>query len=197
VGASLAVVASFSPLTGAVFIDASAYGAERRFALRVPASLVLGPIPLAWLGVVAGPVAGALLMAARQWLAGALVLAIAVPVAVIAARALHGLARRWVVLVPAGLVLHDHHALAEAVLFPRRSIRHLGPAPVEAPTDRRDLTQGALGLALELELSEPLEVAPRRQDRSVKVEPVTRLAFSPSLPGALLTAARDHRLPVG
>jgi hypothetical protein len=195
--AAVAVVAAFSPLTGDVFIDASAYGHERRFALRVPAALVLGPIPLAWLGAVAGPIAGALLLAARQWVAGGLVLAVGAPVAVVSVRALHGLARRWVVLVPAGLVLHDPHALAEAVLFPRRSIRRLGPAGAEADGDRRDLTQGAMGLALELDLVEPLEMAPRRRDRVVQLESVARLAFTPSLPGALLTAAADHRIPVG
>jgi hypothetical protein len=31
----------------------------------------------------------------------------------------------------------------------------------------------------------------------VQLESVERLAFTPSLPGALLNAAADHRIPVG
>ena len=127
-GAALALVAAFSPLTGDVFIDGSSYGDERRFALRVPTALVFGPVPLAGIGAVAAPIAGPLLLAAEQWLAGAVVLAVGVPVAVVSVRALHGLARRWIVFVPAGLVLHDPHSLLEPVLFPRRTIERLGPA---------------------------------------------------------------------
>jgi hypothetical protein len=195
-GAALALVAAFSPLTGEVFIDSSAYGHERRFALRVPTALVFGPIPLAGVAAVAGPIAGPLLLAAEQWIAGVLALAVGVPVAVVAIRALHGLARRWVVLVPAGLVLHDGHALVEAVLFPRAMISRLGPAEAEGHPDRRDLTVGALGLALELDTVEPVLMSPRRPDKTVQVEAVTSLAFTPSRPGALLAAARERRITV-
>jgi hypothetical protein len=180
-----------------VFIDGSAYGHERRFALRVPTALVLGPIPLAAIAAVAGPIAGPLLLAAEQWVAGAFALAFGLPIAWLAIRSLHGLARRWVVLVPAGLVLHDSHALVEAVLFPRPLVSRLGPARAEGPAGRLDLTVGALGLALELDLVEPVAVSPRRRDRTVQVEPASSLAFTPSRPGALLAAARDHRIPVG
>lgn len=196
-GAAVAIVAAFSPLTGDAFVDGSAYGHERRFALRVPPTLVVGPIPLAWVGAVAGPAAGALLLAARQWLAGALVLAVGVPIAAVCIRALHGLARRWVVLVPAGLVLHDPHGLSEAVLFPRATITSLGPARAGDPVDRRDLTQGALGLALELVLDEPVAIAPRRRGRRVEVEEVRRLTLTPSRPGALLAEAATRRVPLG
>ena len=195
--AAVAVVAAFSPLTGEVFINASSYGDEVRLPLRVPTALVLGPVPLAWLGTVVVPVAGALLLAAKQWIAGAVVLAVGLPLAAVAVRALHGLARRWVVFVPAGLVLHDRHALVEPVLFPRRSIRRLGPAPADPAPETVDLTQRALGLALELELSEAVAVAPRRADRSVEVASIDRLLFTPSRPGAVLGEATARRLPVG
>jgi hypothetical protein len=98
--------------------------------------------------------------------------------------------------VPAGLVLHDPHALVEPVLFPRRSIRRLGPAPAEPAPETLDLTQRALGLALELDLDEPIVVAPRRTDRSMVTEPVERLLFAPTRPGAVLRAAAARRLPV-
>jgi hypothetical protein len=195
-GAALAVVAAFSPLTGDVFIDGSAYGHERRFALRVPTALLFGPIPVAGVAAVAAPIAGPLLLAAEQWVAGIAVLAVGLPIAVVGIRALHGLARRWAVLVPAGLVLHDPHTLVEAVLFPRAMIRRLGPAGADGDPDRRDLTAAALGLALEVELVEPAVVSPRRRDRTMQVESVTSLAFTPTRPGALLTAARDRRISV-
>ncbi len=195
-GASLAVVAAFAPTTGDVFVNGSAYGDERRLPLRVPAPLLFGPVVLAEVAAIAGPVAGPMLLAAEQWVAGAVVLAIGLPAAIVAVRALHGLARRWVVLVPAGLVLHDLHALVEPVLFPRRSIARLGPAP-RATTAALDLTQGALGLALELDLQEPVDVAPRRADRSVQVQAVDRLLFTPTRPGALLREASARRIPVG
>lgn len=196
-GAALALVAAFSPLTGDAFVDGSAYGHERRFALRVPAALVLGPVPLAGVVAVAAPIAGPLLLAAGRWVAGLVVLALGLPAAAVAVRALHGLAQRWVVLVPAGLVLHDPHSLHEAVLFPRGTIRRLGPAAADPTTERTDLTKGALGLALELELDEPAVIAPRRSRRTMQVEPTARVAFTPSRPGALLAEAQTRRLPVG
>jgi hypothetical protein len=80
-------------------------------------------------------------------------------------------------------------------MFRRAMIRRLGPAAAEV-ADRRDLTQAAFGLALELELVEPAEISPRRPDRTVLVESVTRVAFTPTRPGALLAAARARRIAV-
>ncbi|MEO7571688.1 MAG: hypothetical protein ABIX10_04560 [Acidimicrobiales bacterium] len=196
-GGAVAVVAAFSPSTGEVFVNGSSYGDERRLPLRVPGALLFGPIALAWAAAVAAPVAGPLLLAAEQWVPGAIVLAAGIPAAALAVRALHGLARRWVVLVPAGLVLHDHHALVEPVLFARRTIRHLGPAPADEVDGALDLTQRAFGLALVLELDEPVAVAPRRRDGSVRVAPVERLLLTPTRPGVVLRAAAGRRIATG
>jgi len=125
------------------------------------------------------------------------VLAVGLPAAWVAARALHGLSRRWVVLVPAGLVLHDHHALVEPVLVPRAMVRRLGPASLDDADDALDLTQRAFGLALVLELDEPVVVSPRRPDKIVQVASVDRLLFTPTRPGALLGEAGRRRIPVG
>jgi len=192
---AVVVVAAFAPLTGDWFVNGASYGDERRMPLRVPGSLLFGPLPLAWLAAVAAPIGAPLLLAARQWVAGAALAALGLPAAAVAVRALHGLARRWVVFVPAGLVLHDLHALVDPVLFPRSSIRRLGAAP--AGSSARDLTQGALGLALQLELVEPLEIAPRRPDRTVRTEPVEQLLFTPTRPGAVLAEAVRRRIAVG
>ena len=196
-GAAVAVVAAFSPTTGDVFVNGSSYGDERRLPLRVPGALVFGPVPLAAAAAVAGPVAGPLLLAAEQWALGALALAAGLPVAFVAVRALHGLARRWLVLVPAGVVLHDQHVLAEPVLFPGRTIRRLAPAPIDEATGALDLTQRAFGLALLLELDQPVAISPRRSDRSVAVGSVERLLLTPTRPGAVLRAAADRRIARG
>jgi hypothetical protein len=196
---ALVLVVAFAPATGDLFVDGSSYGDERRLPLRIPAALLLGPLPLAW-ALTTGPlVAGPLLLATERWVWGAVVLAVAVPVVPSGARALHGLARRWVVFVPAGLVLHDPMSLREPVLFRRSSVAHLGPAP--ADSDGADLTRSALGLALELELVEPQPIGVARPGRrgatEAEVLPVERLLFTPTRPGAVLAEARDRGFPVG
>ena len=196
-GAALTLVAAFSPLTGEHFVNGSAYGDERRLPLRVPGALVFGPVLIAELAAVSPLVAGPLLLAARQWLAGVLVLVVGVPIAGGAIRALHGLSRRWVVFVPAGMVLHDRHTMTDAVLFPRRLIARLGPASADLASNTIDLTGRSLGLALELTLTEPLDVSPRRPDKTVQMVSVERLIFTPTRPGALLAEAARRRLPVG
>ncbi|HEX7096497.1 MAG TPA: hypothetical protein VF183_11485, partial [Acidimicrobiales bacterium] len=121
--AALAVtIAVLVAPVGEAFVDGSSYGDERRMPLRPPGVLLLGPIPLCWALTVGGCCAGPLLLAAKQWVAGAIVTAVGLPLAAITWRALHRLSRRWLVFVPAGFVVHDHFALAEPVLFPRAAI---------------------------------------------------------------------------
>ena len=189
----LVALVSLAPETAEVFVDGSSYGDERRLPLRTPTPLVAGPAELAWLAVVAGPAAGALLLAAGQWLAGALVLAAGLPLAWLGARSLHALARRWLVFVPAGLVVHDHLALAEPTLLRRGAIRSLAAAP--ATTDALDLTAGAAGLALEVRLADPVAVVPAaRRGTPVELTEVTALLVTPSRPGRVLAEARRRRL---
>jgi len=190
----VAAVLAFAPETGRLFVDGSSYGDEQRFPLRVPAPLLAGPVPLAWLAVVVGATAGPLLLAAKLWVVGAVALVAGCAAAWWGVRALHVLARRWVVLVPAGLVLHDQLALADPILLRREEVQGLDPAL--ADTDALDLTRGALGLALELTLVGPVALTlaaagPTGTAEAVKAE---RLLFTPTQPGALLAAARPRRL---
>lgn len=194
--ALLAGLVAFAPETGLLFVNAAAYPNERRFPLRAPGPLLLGPLELAWILALGGPAAGALLLATRRWLLGGLVLAAAGPASVVLVRALHGLARRWLVFVPAGLVLHDPITLADPVLFRRQAVASLRPAT--EGTDALDLSQRALGLALEVALREDVSVTlvtpGRRPGRSTTVRNVL---VSPTRPGAVLAEARARRLPVG
>jgi hypothetical protein len=179
-----------------VFVDGSSYGPERRFALRTPAALRFGPIELAWLAIVGPLVAGPLLLAAGQWIGG-LVLLAGAAVARPALRSLHQLSRRWVVFVPAGMVLHDPIVLSDAVLFPKRIVRGLGPAPVDSADGVLDVTGQATGLVLELELSEEVTIAVRERRTQSRTVETNRLLFTANRPGAVLTEARQRGFRLG
>jgi hypothetical protein len=191
---AVALTLAFLPEVGFLFVNGAAYGDERRHLLRAPGPLLSGPLYVAWALLVAAVVSGPMLLAARSWTAGALATAAGAPLAVLLARALHSLTQRWTVLVPAGLVLKDHLALGDPVLFRRQEVDRLGPAPAGADAEATDLTCRSPGLALELRLRQ--EVALTRVVPGVRGgEPakVTRLLFTPTRPGALL---RGLRMPL-
>jgi hypothetical protein len=176
------------------FVDGASYGAERRWALRIPAALLFGPLPLAWAVIVTGVAAGPLLLASGRWIPGAIAVVVGLPAAAVALRALHGLARRWVVFVPAGFVLVDATTLQQPVLFPRAVVA--GIAAAEQGTGATDLTAGALGLVVEVRLVDPV-TAGRRVGRRGSEDVVLRaFLISPVRPGALLLAGEAHRLPI-
>jgi hypothetical protein len=186
----------YLPETGTFFVNGAAYPNERRYLLRVPAPLLFGPLELAWVLVVGGPAVGGLLIGGHHWLLGPLILVLSLPPAVVAARSVHGLSRRWVVFVPAGLVLHDPMGLADPVLFLRPMIQSLHPAPID--TGALDLTQRAAGLALEMVLKEPAPLAVSRPgNRTGEPKSPDSVLFTPTRPGAVLATASERRIPVG
>lgn len=192
----VAALVSVTPEIATLFANGAAYPNEKRFPLRVPGPLFVGLLPVAWALLVAGIAAGPLLLAAEQWVTGAVAVAAGFPIAAVLLRGLHALSRRWAVLVPAGLVLHDPMTLADPVLFRRNEIEVLHPAP--AGSDSLDLTQKAPGLTLELLLREKVPMTlvkpgPRRLDEAGAS---ARLLFTPARPGALLRAAQARRIPV-
>lgn len=194
--AVVALAWAFSPAVGARWVNGAAYPNERRYLLRVPGPLLFGPLALAWALAVVGVSAGPLLLAARQWVAGLAALAVGVPIAVVLVRSIHNLSRRWAVFVPAGMVLHDPLTLLDPVLFRRPTVAALRPASVGG--EGLDLTQGAPGLALELLLTEPVELTLVKPGRRLgRPETTTRLVFTPTRPGAVVEEARTRRMPVG
>jgi hypothetical protein len=193
--AALVTVVAFLPEAALPFVNGTAYPNERRLPLRVPGALLLGVLPIAWIAVVVGVSAGPLLLAARMWVLGFVATAAGIPAAFVLVRALDGLSRRWVVFVPAGVVLHDSMTLADPVLFPRPMVVSLGPAP--ADTEALDLTQRAYGLALELDLSEPALLVLSRPGGKIGESVLCRqLLFSPTRPGAVIAEARTRRVGV-
>lgn len=193
--ASLVVaVLALLPETAMVFVNGPAYPNERRFPLRAPGPLLLGPLELMWAVVVVGPAVALLLLAAKAWVIGAIVAMVSGAACWFLIRPIHALSRRWVVFVPAGLVVHDPLSLADPVLFRRPQIEALHPAP--AGSDSLDLTQRALGLALELLLKEKVPmVLIKPGDRAGESGSSARLLFTPTRPGAVLGDAAARRIP--
>ncbi|CAB4951165.1 MAG: hypothetical protein F2837_09385 [Actinobacteria bacterium] len=214
---SLAAVVALSAFVGDRFVNGSAYGDERRMPLRAPAALLLGPLELTWLAVVGGICAGPLLLAARIWIPGGVMLIIGWAAAAIGVRALHGLSQRWLVFVPAGMVVVDRMVLTDALLVQRQRIvaleivkpAALAPTTTGTDTDTgtdsgtdtdtdTDLTAGALGPRLRVALTTPELIVPAasRLRRSEPIEPyeVSAVLVVPSRPGWALAEARSRRL---
>jgi hypothetical protein len=197
VAVSLALAAAllaFTAEVGKAFVQGSAYGDERRHLLRPPGTLVLGPLELLWVVMAVGVAAGPLLLAAGEWVVGAVVTVVGLPLAALLLRRFHRLTRRWLVLVPAGLVVHDSLALAENAMVRTGAVRAIVPAT--ADTEAFDLTVRALGPALEVQLTTTATlVLPgtlhQRQGSSVHAR---AFLVSPTRPGQVLADAATRGL---
>jgi hypothetical protein len=198
VGATvLAAALAATPETGRACADGVAYGDERRFPLKVPPALFLGPLPLA-VGLFAACVSvGPLLLADGETGAGIVAVVIGVPVALLLARSLHGLSRRWAVLVPAGLVVADPLTLPDPVLFTRDRIAALAPHTGRAPSGGvLDLRLGAVARSVSATLTTEIDVmVGRRIGRGATSVPTTAFLFSPVLPAEFLLLASERRIP--
>jgi len=126
-------------------VQGGAYGQEIRFALRTPWPHVL-PAIVAWLLFVGSLTIGTLFLAAQQWIAGIILTAIGLALVRTVPKRVHRLARRWLVLVPAGIVIHDHMVLAETMMLRRHNITFVNLA--HRPGEEADLTGGVLGSRL-------------------------------------------------
>jgi len=193
----LAAIVAATAEVGGAFVQAGAYGDENRFLLRPPGALVAGPLEMAW-ALLAGAVgAGPLLLAARAWLAGVLVTAAAIALAVVLGPRFHRLALRWFVFVPAGVVVRDPLVLTDTAMFRRADVRTLALA--RAGTAATDLTARALGPAVEVDLAGSGTIAvggpfmDEREGRSVAID---GFLISPSRPGQVLAEAERRSYPV-
>ncbi len=194
--ATVAAVVAYSGELGRVFVQASAYGDEDRYLLRPPAAYA-AMASLTWLLWATCVVAGPLLLASRSWVVGVPVTALVVVGAAWGWPRWHRLARRWFVVVPVGLVVHDHLVLAETLMLRRQEIARVRLAP--ADTDAADLTGPATGHAVEISTLEPVTAifaATPSQPRGRAIH-LTSCLVSPTRPGRALLAAGARRLAVG
>jgi hypothetical protein len=168
-------------------VQASAYGDEHRFLLRLPAALWL-PAGLAGLLWMAAFLAAPPLLGSRRWVPGGVVAVIAVVLTWLVLPRFHMLARRWLVVVPAGLVVHDQIVLAETLMVPGRDVARIDLALTG--TEAADLTGPAGGHAVEIGLTSmvtatlaPTKTAPRGTALHVR-----SFIVAPTRPGAVLRA---------
>ena len=193
---TLAALVAMSGELGKLFVQASAYGDEERHPLRPPLGYAIAAV-LAWV-VWAGAVSsGPLLLAARAWIPGALVTALAVVTTATLPPRWHQLSRRWLVLVPAGLALHDPIVLGETVMLRRSEVARIRLAP--ADTEAADLTGPTTGNAIEVTAAVAVTalLAPTRRQPRGRALHLTAFLTSPTRPGRTLQAAARRRLPVG
>lgn len=181
---ALAVACATHARTAEVFANGAAYGDERRIPLRHPPlhRLILGPLGalLIALGIAGGP----LLLTGGQWVSGTALMLVGWPVAALLFRSLHALSRRWLVLVPGGLVVHDPLVLASPVLLPNSWVRRARTA-AKSPGGCLDLALRAGRDILVVELTEEVTfpiVSGNR--RSVDVTTARCVAVAPhDIPG--------------
>lgn len=194
--AAVTTVVALSATIGRIFVQASAYGEEDRHLLRPPPAYLLAVL-VTWALFAVSVLTGPLLIAAGRWLLGGLVCGSALAVGVWAWPRWHRLSRRWLVIVPVGLVIHDQVVLAETVMLRRQEIAGVRLAPSD--TEAADLTGPAAGHALEITTVEPVTAifaATPSEPRGRAIH-LTACLVSPTRPGRALTAAAGRRLPVG
>ena len=193
VAATLALSAPVAQAAG----NAIAYGDEIRFPLRTPLSLFLGPLPLAVALIAGGVSVGPLLVADGRYLAGVPVTLAGFAIAFALARSLHALARRWLVLVPAGVVVVDPLTLVDPVLMRREQIRGVQRTPDDtlgvAPLDLR---LGTLAGTIVLTLREPQSFARRRGRRDAELHDAAIVLISTVRADALVRTAGERRLAI-
>jgi hypothetical protein len=170
-------------------VQASAYGAEARFGLRPPIGYLVACVA-SWLVASTAVVLAVPALAGGAWALGAACVVVAVGGLAVLPRRWHQLSRRWLVLVPAGLVVHDPVVLADTLMMPQRIVSAVALADRRTPTPAADLTGPTPGLAVEIALSTPvpavLAPTPARPDGTALR--IAALVVSPTRPGAALDA---------
>ena len=181
---------------GQAFVQSSAYGDEFRHLLRPPAA-VIPAMAVGWLLWAAAITADVLLLAAGRWLIGIVLALLAGAGSWLLVPRLHRLSRRWLVVVPAGLVVHDQLVLAETLMVRRGDVTAVGLAL--ADTEAADFTGPAAGHAVEVALASMVTVVLARRPSTPKGTALHVRSFlvAPTRPGQALHRAAAGSLPVG
>lgn len=155
---SACLVAIFSA-SQPIFCDKNAqggaYGDEVRFTLRTPVSYML-PAGVAWAIFFGSCSAGLILVAARQYFIGIPLVVFSAALSRTAPRRLHRLARRWLVVVPAGIVVHDNLVLAETVMVRKNHVAAI--SKINSAGETADFTGGVTGPRIAITITEAEKV---------------------------------------
>jgi hypothetical protein len=176
---------------GRFYIQASAYGDELRFGLRPPIGYLAACVAT-WLGTATAIVLAPPVLAGRAWAPGIICAVVALLGLAILPRRWHQLSRRWLVLVPAGIVVHDPVVLTETLMLPRHTITGLVLYDLgDATQTAADLTGPTPGLAVEIELAQAASavLAPTADHRDGMTIHAASLVVSPTRPGSAVKAA--------
>jgi len=141
----------FSGDIGNSFVQLAAYGDERRFLLRCPPAMLVVQV-LSWLVWVALAIVAINLLASDAAIIGATAAIAALLLTIVLPRRFHRFSRRWLVSVPAGLVIHDHVVLAETAMFMNNAVVEIGVDL--APSEAADLSGKCSGVGLLITLKD-------------------------------------------
>lgn len=192
----LVTALALSAPIGDRFSDAASYGDERRFLLRAPGPVVVFFGPLAWVIVVFGFLTGPFALLEKRYFFGSALCFVGFSFAAVAFNAIYQLGKRWVVLVPAGIVFHDHLSFGDPTLITRNQLLSLSPA--RQGTNSLDLSQGSFGLLLEITCRDPLSILLKKGYRKTTNENsvVESFLINPTRPNVLLMEAQKRGLKV-
>lgn len=175
-------------------IQSSAYGAEDRFPLRAPPAY-LAAAAIAWALTMTGGGLTIMWMRSGDVLGTVLGGIVTLAFAGVSAPRWHRLARRWLVLVPAGIVVHDPLVLAETLMIRRHDVAGVTLADVD--TEAADLSGPSGGHLLEIRLRSMVTAVLNAGPRSPGGRAIHLAAalIAPSRPGAALAAVRRRGHP--
>ena len=184
---------------GRAYIQASAYGDEERFGLRPPIGYLMAS-GASWLLTAVAVVVAPVAWAAAAWIAAVLATAVAVAGLYLLPVRWHQLTQRWLVIVPAGVVVHDPVLLNDTLMMPARTVRSV--ALDERGCARQsaaDLTGPTPGLGVEIALTEPATavLAAGPGNPAGRAIHLSALVISPTRPGSVIRAlrTRGYRYP--
>jgi hypothetical protein len=189
--ATVAAIVALSASVADTCVDGVSYGNERRHPLRLPPQFRAIFVPVTVVAVIGAASAGPLLLADRRWLVGAVATIAGIPLLFAGLRSLAALERRFVVLVPAGIVVSDSLTLCDPVLFPRDHVVRLGDS-ADASRGTPDAMPGVLDLrlgarpAIELITDEPAPIPCRAGRTETKTVTADRVLCSPLRPGFVI-----------
>ena len=189
----LALVCIFLPAFGLLHVQASAYGDEKRLLLRVPAAQV-APIVVSYAVMADFVVATLFAVAGEVWWLAAVCLVPTVLIFRVVPKRLHRFSRRWLVVVPAGVVVHDELLLAETFMVRTTAVAHVELSA--SPGDALNLTGDIAGvrrqlvLVVQLREAEKLAVSPylAKMLGTLDALHVQSYAVAPTLAGHALAA---------
>jgi hypothetical protein len=189
----LALVCIFLPAFGLLHVQASAYGDEKRLLLRVPAAQI-APIAVSYVVMAAFPVATLFAVSAEVWWLAALCLVPTVLIFRVVPKRLHRFSRRWLVVVPAGVVVHDELLLAETFMVRTTAVTRVELSATSG--EALNLTGDIAGvrrhmvLIVQLREAEKLALSPylAKMLGTLDALHVQSYAVAPTLAGHALTA---------